>query len=365
MLLPLLTAGLPQWAADPILDTARPQKRISATRFRSKAARSRVSGRASGRGGDADVRGQEPARSGSVAGQKASGNGRAALRHDYSRTAEAVALARAIEQAVPASQRILDDPYAAAFLRHPYFRLVAAIPLRSWLLSRFLDFWAAGGQEFVAIRARVADDLATEMAAQGLEQLVLLGAGFDSMALRIKDTLGGVTVIEVDHPATQAVKREVMARLGTPANLRFVPVDFEKDELITTLRAAGLDPGRRSLIVWMGVSYYLTPEAMARSLTEISAVGDAEMRLTFDYVRRDVIDGTSRNLAALAAARSVAFLGEPWLFGLGPEDVPHYLAGFGFTLIKDHEPEELRRKYCPERSKPLDYLRIVVCERTS
>src|SRR5579864_8792500 len=121
---------------------------------------------------------------------------------DYSRTAEGAALLRALEQVRPVGRRILNDPYAAAFLRQRSLNLIA----RSWLLSRFmvgfLNRWSPGAQEMLALRARLVDDLTVEMTAE-LEQIVILGAGFDTMALRIKDALQTVTVFEVDHPATQ------------------------------------------------------------------------------------------------------------------------------------------------------------------
>ncbi|MGH9759241.1 MAG: class I SAM-dependent methyltransferase, partial [Blastocatellia bacterium] len=303
------------------------------------------------------------------------------MRKGYSRTAEAVALARALHQMVPASQRILEDPYAAAFLQHPYLKLAAASRIGSWMTSRALDFWAIGGQEFIAIRARFADDLAKKMAREGMTQLVLLGAGFDSMALRIRDSLSGITVFEVDHPETQAVKRTVMNKLGTPANVRFAAVDFEKDDFAEKLREAGFSSGAAaqpgttadsqspanatglSLIVWMGVSYYLTSQAMSRALGQIATLGGPGLILTFDYFLQDLIDGTTRNRDALAAARRVAQIGEPWIFGFKPEKLPDYLAAFGFTLSNDFGSDELRREYCPRSLKPIDYARIAVCKK--
>jgi methyltransferase (TIGR00027 family) len=285
------------------------------------------------------------------------------MRKGYSRTAEAVALARALQQNLPPGQRILDDPYAAAFLQNPYLRFVAGSSLRSRMLSGFLDFWATGGQEFVAIRARLADEQAMEMAGLGLKQLILLGAGFDSMALRIKNSLEGITVFEADHPATQAIKRKVMLKLGTPENLRFVAVDFERDDFVEKLLDAGFNRASLSLIVWMGVSYYLTPETMSRTLTQLSIASSTGTRLILDYILESAIDGTSHNFAAIVAARRVALVGEPWIFGLKPEEIAEYLGDFGFNLIKDYGPEELKQKYCPQRFTPMDYARIVACER--
>jgi methyltransferase (TIGR00027 family) len=285
------------------------------------------------------------------------------MKDEYSRTAEAVAFARAIEQVYPAAQRILTDPCAAEFLRLPYYRLAAASRTLSWSALAFLALWAPGGQEYLMLRARFVDDLATKLSSEGLRQIVLLGAGLDSLALRIQSALREVTVYEVDHPATQALKREGYARVGVPANVRFVTVDFEQDDLVASLRAAGFDPAQRSLIVWLGVTYYLTERAMARALGQIAELGGLGTQLVFDYILKDVIDGTSRNPDALEKARRVAQLGEPWIFGLEPQRVAEYLAQFGLALLEDYEFAELREQYCPTRRLPMNYSRLVVCER--
>jgi len=286
------------------------------------------------------------------------------MRQDYSRTAEGMALIRALEQFQPASRRIINDPHASQFLIKPHFKLLARSRWLAKLTLRAMDIWARGGQEFLTVRPRLADDIAAEMASARLEQIVLLGAGFDTMSLRIKQALRNVTVFEVDHPATQAVKREVIGRIGAPENLRFVPVDFEQDDFVAKLRQSGFAAERRSLIVWMGVTYYLTPQAMARALSQIATLGGAGMRLIFDYMLEEVIDGTTRNRDVLSKARFAARLGEPWLFGLKPAEVGDYLAAFDFKLLKDYDAEELRARYCSERTAPMSYVRIVVCERS-
>ncbi|HZS07764.1 MAG TPA: SAM-dependent methyltransferase [Blastocatellia bacterium] len=285
------------------------------------------------------------------------------MRQDYSRTAEAVALARAVEQARPPSRRILDDPFAAHFLKNRWYRVIARSRMLSRLMLRFLDRWAPGGQEYLMLRARFVDDLAVRLAGEGVSQIIMLGAGLDDMALRIQPSLRDVTFYEVDHPATQALKRAGFARLGVPGNVRFVAVDFERDDVGTGLRQAGFDPTRRVLIVWVGVTYYLTERAMARALVQIAGLGSSGTRLVFDYILAEVAAGTSRNKDALSKARRVAQLGEPWIFGLEPPRVADYLTSFGFTLLRDYELSELHARYCPRRPPPMDYSRIVVCER--
>lgn len=285
------------------------------------------------------------------------------MRDDYSRTAEGMALLRAIEQFASPAARIMNDPYAVEFLRHPALKLIARSRLLSRLTLKFMNFWAPGAQEFLTIRPQFVDELTSNLAAQGLEQVVMLGAGFDTMPLRIQDRLRAIEIFEVDHPATQAAKRETLARLGVPPNVRFVGVDFEKDDFIEKLRVAGFDPSRRTLISWLGVTYYLTDAAMARALTQIASLGGAGTRLAFDYMLKEIIDGTSTNREALSKARRVAALGEPWLFGIDPARLGEYLAQFGFNVLQDYGSAELHAKYCPRRTPPMSYVRLTVCVR--
>ncbi len=285
------------------------------------------------------------------------------MRHDYSRTAEGMAMIRALEQSLPASRRIINDPCARSFLINRFYRLAANSRLISRLLIRFLNYWAPGSLEFLTVRPRLVDDRAVKLAGEGLQQIVILGAGFDTIALRIEESLRGVIVFEVDHPATQTVKREIMLKIGTPGNLRFVAVDFEKDDLVKKLCASGFDPARKSFIVWVGVSYYLTDRAAARTFNRIAALSNDGTQVVWDYLLAEVIDGTTHNRDAMDKARRAATLGEPWLFGLKTEDVQDFIGQFGFGLIEDYDPERLRAIYCPERPTPMNYLRIVVCKR--
>ena len=287
-----------------------------------------------------------------------------AMRQSYSLTAEGMALLRALEQSRPPDQRIIHDPYAAAFLRFPGFRLLANNPTLARLMLRLCEKRAPGAVEFLTIRPRLVDELAADLAAQGLEQIVILGAGFDTMAMRLRDKLQDVTIYEVDHPATQAAKRATLDKLGTPANVRFVAVDFEQDDFVEKLHAAGFDSSCQTLVSWLGVTYYLTPAAMARTLAQIATLGGAGMKFVFDYLLADVVDGTSPNHEALNKARFVARLGEPWLFGLQPQEVAAYLASFGFRVRHNFTPEELQAKYCSTRQVPMVYVRMAVCERS-
>jgi methyltransferase (TIGR00027 family) len=285
------------------------------------------------------------------------------MREDYSRTAEGMAMLRALEQQQPAALRIINDPFAKEFLFHRAFRWLADSRWLARGVLRFMQYWAPGGQELLTIRPRLVDELAVEEAARGVGQIVLLGAGFDTMAWRRREALRDATIFEVDHPATQRAKRQVSEHIGLPANLRFVAVDFEREDFVVKLREAGFDAARQSFIVWVGVSYYLTGKAVADTLQRIAAISQPGTKLVWDYLLAEVVKGTSQNREALSKARRAAQLGEPWLFGLQPEQVGEYLAQFGLRLLKDYEPEELRARYCPQRQMPMSYVRIAVCEK--
>jgi methyltransferase (TIGR00027 family) len=189
----------------------------------------------------------------------------------YSRTAEGVVLLRALEQARPAVCRIIDDPYAAGFLQNPCLRLIARSPWLARLMALFLNRWSPGAQEMLTLRARLVDDLAIEMSAE-LEQIVILGAGFDTMALRVKGTLPRAAIFEVDHPVTQRFKQKAFANVERPASVRFVAVDFECEDFVVKLCETGFTPVRRSLIVWLGVKCYLTPQAIAQAMNQMAVL---------------------------------------------------------------------------------------------
>ena len=274
-----------------------------------------------------------------------------------------MALLRALEQQQPVARRIINDPFAKEFLFHRAFRSLANSRWLAHGVLRFLQYWAPGGQELLTIRPRLVDELAVEETARGISQIVLLGAGFDTLAWRMRAALRGATIFEVDHPATQRAKRQVSERIGLPDNLRFVAVDFERDDFVVKLHEAGFDAARLSFIVWVGVSYYLTDKAVADTLQRIAAISQLGTKLVWDYLLAEVVKGTSQNREALSKARRAAQLGEPWLFGLQPKQVGEYLAQFRLRLLKDYEPEELHTQYCPQRQMPMSYVRIVVCER--
>ena len=136
---------------------------------------------------------------------------------------------------------------------------------------------------FIAARSRIAEDALTVAAGHGARQLVVLGAGLDTLAYRTP-LAERLRIFEVDHPATQAWKRQMLtaASIPLPATLRFVAVDFERETLADALRLAGFDPAQRSFFSWLGVVPYLTERSVFSTLAYIAGLpGGAEV--VFDY----------------------------------------------------------------------------------
>jgi len=185
-----------------------------------------------------------------------------------------------------------------------------------------------------------------------VRQFVVLGAGLDTFAYRHPQT--PVRVFEVDHPATQAWKREALAAAGiaVPACLTFAPVDFERQTLAGGLAAAGFDAGAPAMFSWLGVVMYLTAEAFAATLGFIASM-PAGTAVVFDYaVDRGSLSIAERvGLAVLE--RRVKRAGEPLRTFFRPVDLARRLADAGFLSVEDLGADELNARYFAGRADKL------------
>nr|BFE85260.1 hypothetical protein GCM10020093_078610 [Planobispora longispora] len=200
-----------------------------------------------------------------------------------------------------------------------------------------------------------------ELARDGVEQYVILGAGLDTFALRPRPTRR-IRVFEVDHPATQRWKRELLTAAGIsrPDGLTFVPVDFETDDLVSSLSAAGFDPSGPALVSWLGVSMYLTRDAIDATLAALgrSAPGT---ELIMEYALPPGLRDERSSAYADFALPAAAERGEPWLTFFAPEDLSavlkrHGLETAGHVRQADSLDPALWRRSDPLR--PTDLCRL-------
>ncbi|HEY8430581.1 MAG TPA: SAM-dependent methyltransferase [Sandaracinaceae bacterium] len=261
-----------------------------------------------------------------------------------STTASAVAFARAVA-ALPGSRAPSSDPFAKALL-HPalgvLLRALEPLAERTRAVDLALRVASVGLVDHLALRTAAIDAALEARLAAGLRQLVVLGAGLDARAYRLRGIEDAV-VLEVDHPATQRFKRERARSLRPRAReLRWVAVDFERERLADRLAAEGHDASAPTLWLWEGVLPYLAPAATAATLEQIRARSAPGSALVLTY-------GPSHDQPWLALAPPVhlAFraLGEPLRGLMTREELHGLLAAAGFRVESDTGTRDWRARY--------------------
>ena len=238
---------------------------------------------------------------------------------------------------------IVDDPIAERLLPQPYRALVAAArraPGAMTAIHRLADAWTEGRARHMAFRTRAIDDAIGVAVARGARQLVILGAGLDARAWRL-DGLDDVVVYEVDHPSTQAYKRERVRALPARARaVRFVSVDFGRDRLDDALAAAGHDAAIPTVLVWEGVTMYLPVAAIEATLAAVARRSAARSTLLTTYF---VAGASAPDTRALL--RLVALVGEPIVTRFDPESFAALAAAHGFSRTADEGDPEWAARY--------------------
>ena len=264
-----------------------------------------------------------------------------------SSTAEWVALYRAAEAILRGDRSVYRDRDARLFVQESKLRALVARPRLARAALAILDAVTPGlaGQAFV--RYRYFDELLARLLADGLDQVVILGAGYDATGLRLARGPHGATVYEVDVPETQAKKRELVARIDPRAleQTVFVECDFDRQSVAARLAAGGHSRDRPTLFSWLGVSWYLDASKVDAFLSDLASVAAPGSRVVFDYVHASVLSGHAEARGAGIAARVVARTGEPWTFGLSPGEVEEWLAGLGWAVEANVRASELRDRY--------------------
>ncbi len=263
-----------------------------------------------------------------------------------SRTAEYNALFRALESSRPQSERLFDDALARAFLAWPLalaVRLAAAFGMRE-LITRFIDQRWPGARSSVVARTRLIDDVIAR-SLEGMEQFVVLGAGFDTRPYRLPG-LRAIAVFEVDHPDTQAAKRRALERAlsALPRHVRFVATDFHQRDLEAGMATAGYRESARTFFLWEGVTGYLTEAAVDTTLRWCARAAPGSL-LLFTYLHRDILTRPEAFVGTRQLFASLAKFGERLTFGIDPSELSEFLATRGLCLEMDIGAAEYRERY--------------------
>jgi methyltransferase (TIGR00027 family) len=264
-----------------------------------------------------------------------------------SRTAELAALARASFTKEPKAIRGTDD-LAVRFLSPGLRFLVNTEPLRR-LVRGVMTKRLPGAYGYLLPRSSTFDRIISAELQSGATQLVLLGAGYDSRAYRFRPLIAEchARVFEVDAPATSIRKREKVKRLfgELPRHVAYVAVDFDRESLPEVLLAAGYDPSARTVFCWEGVTFYITARAVDDVLSVVRERAGSGSAIVFDYVHRSVVDGRSAELGAEKTLAYVRGRGEPFIFGLEPDEVGGFLEQRGLRLEEHLDAEEMEARY--------------------
>ncbi|HMJ15661.1 MAG TPA: SAM-dependent methyltransferase [Polyangiaceae bacterium] len=269
-----------------------------------------------------------------------------------SRTAQYVALYRALESCEPRRAPLFRDPFAPGFLS-PQLAWVVRLARRASLrrvLEGYADFRAPGARSSAIARTRFIDDVVRREIAAGSRQLVIFGAGFDCRAHRLPE-LRGVRVFEVDRPDTQRQKREILEQTADAQrspDVTYVPLDLLREDIASALGRAGWAPAARCTFLCEGLSNYLS-EASVKKLLRCVGSSAPESVLAFSYVHSGVLDGSTRFAGDDTVLRNVRRLGEPWSFGLDPRELEPYFADFGLNVEEDVGADEYRRRYLDQK----------------
>ncbi|MGR8918482.1 MAG: class I SAM-dependent methyltransferase [Gammaproteobacteria bacterium] len=280
------------------------------------------------------------------------------LPEEHSRTAEVTAAIRAGHLLYDAPL-LFEDPFALE-LTSPLWRTVTRHPLLHRLIVRGLLGPLRPVHGWILVRDHLTEVKLREFVDRGHRQFVLLGAGFDSTALRRPAWLEGVHIIEVDHPATQAVKLARIAGLppaAQGADFEAVALDFEREGLAEGFARSRYRGEEPAFFAWQGVIYYLTEAAIEQTLTALAALAAPGSELLFDFLLPEHALGNGDGRVLSFARMFTARLGERYTSYHSPADVTALLDRTGFDVVEILLDRELQSTYFEHRCDGLSAMR--------
>lgn len=292
------------------------------------------------------------------------------LPRTVSRTALGTAAGRAIESYRPERVRLFEDRFAMGFLPPMHRAIVHLlhVPVLGAALLAMRERQIPGIMGNLLCRTRFIDDTLRDALTRGVTQVAILGAGLDSRAYRIPGT-NRTRVFEVDHPATQAWKRNQIERTHNElsSHVTFVPTDFDRQEFGEAMAAAGFQTGVKTFFIWEGVTQYITEEAVDFTFRFVSRSVAPGSRIVFTYIHGGLIDGSVQMEGAQKLILELKRQGEPWVFGINPAELSQYLAPRGLKLIEDVGAVDYRTRYLDPIGRRMDIFegeRVAIAEIT-
>ena len=261
-----------------------------------------------------------------------------------SRTAEWMCLSRAISS-LEKDNCYKSGDHIALLLLPAAIRLLIRIPaIRRFFVSKMP---AKGIYEYVIARTKYIDGIFKGALAQGFDQILIFGAGFDTRALRFSNEDGKVRIFELDVPSTQNAKINQYRKLdlNVPPNLFFVPIDFDRESLPDKLESAGFDRNKRSLFMLEGLVMYLQSESVDQTFRVVQSYAGKESEIVFDYVYASVLRGEGLYQDERVISEAVAKAGEKWSFGIEKGAIGNFLGRYNLKLLDEKDASGLEEMY--------------------
>ncbi|MBS0029833.1 class I SAM-dependent methyltransferase [Chitinophaga sp. 22321] len=281
-----------------------------------------------------------------------------------SRTAQYMALFRALETTRSKDHRLFTDPFATWFLDNGLRTGVWLCRIPGWraIAERIIKRKIPGALTSGIARTKLIDDLLQQAVKQGAQQVFILGAGFDTRGLRLS-FLKDIRVVEIDHPNTAAYKLARLRAHKVPAKVFYYQIDFNKQSLDQLSAQNNFDFSIPTVVIWEGVTNYLHKEAIDNTFAFLQRFA-AGSTVIFTYVHQDVLDKPATFFGGEKLLQDVADLEEKWTFGFDPAALPGYLETFDFLLEEDQGAADYRKKYLPGREeKGYEFYRVASAQR--
>lgn len=292
------------------------------------------------------------------------------MQKQVSHTAFGVLAARAIYSVAPKQRKIIDDAYAEHLLPEKFEHLRVALkyakrfPYLYYILYVASLVNARSGISTMALRHRYIDETISRFAKeQNIQQIVILGAGFDARAHRLD--IPNINYIEVDEAATQDYKKQQLSTLPLSVNndVKYVAIDFMKPWADNKALHEAIN-GKATLFIWEGVSYYLDEQAITYTLKTLKSLSNKTSYLIFDCLPKDITNTESTDPHILRVQNKVREMGEPMLWGCDKEDISDLLKQHEYDVHKVstiHEyAEELRKINMRIERKPWHHYMYMV-----
>ena len=266
-------------------------------------------------------------------------------------TAQGVAKQRLIESLAKPDKRVIYDPYAKYFVLGASIIKLLGHKISVWLGEKMVP----GMHEHLICRTRFIDDLIEENTSAGIEQYVILGAGYDSRAHRLK-LPPKLKIFEVDQPEVQVIKQSKLPKsISNGDNIIYVSIDFNNQSLKEQLLDAGFDKSKSTIYTLEGVSQYIPKEALSSTLKELATLNaNSNSKIFISYVNKLLLEDSKAcfGMGYSRPEKAIKFIingakkvGEPWISFYSAEEIQNLLSENGFIVIENQTLADLNSKY--------------------